>query len=118
MSNKINTVYNHIKQLDDNIKKYEEKIKKTKEEKKKYETYLINKIGNNNVVKVSDNKNLKVVNVKRPDSITQKLIKEAIIKYYSDKTSKDKCLEEANNILKFILSMRGFKNTQMIKMYK
>lgn len=125
MSNKINnfkSMVNSFISIDDKIKEYQSKINQLKNEKDIIEDNIITTIKNNNLedkdIKLGNNK-LRYESRDVKDSLTQTFIKNSLVSYfnqfYKNKLSPDRCEEKADEIFKYILSLRQTKEKYTIK---
>ena len=118
MSNKIDSVYSEILEIDPKIRVYEEKIKQLKERRKKCEKYLIenikSKLNPKNEYMTPKNNLIKLNKISRYEVISQKFLKNNLAKFFFHKNDKD-YKKNAEEALKFILKLRQNQTTYIIK---
>ena len=118
MSNKIDSVYSEILEIDPKIRVYEEKIKQLKERRKKCEKYLIENIkselNHKNEYKTNKNNLIKLNKITKYEIISQKFLKNNLAKFFFHRNDKD-YKKNADEALKFILKLRQNQTTYIIK---
>ena len=127
MSNKIDTnslskIMEKYIRLNDNIKNLDKQSRELKKEKINTEELLINLIEENNLTKrefIKGNFKIKYESHEKKDGLNQKFIKNSLEQYflssYSHKLSKTKCIEKADVIFNYILSLRKSKVYSSLK---
>ena len=118
MSNKIDSIYSQILEIDSQIKHYEDKIRPMKEKRKKYEKYIIDTIktdlNNKNEFITSNKKIIKLNKLKKYEVISQKFLKNSLTKYFFHKKDMN-YKNNAEETLKFLLDLRQNYASYVIK---
>ena len=118
MSNKIDSLYDEILEIERREKLYEEKIKTLKEKKKKYEKYILEHIKNNlnskNEYITDKNRTIKMNKVNKYEVISQKFLKGNLLKFFYN-INKSDYKSKADEIIKFLLKIRKNQISYAIK---
>lgn len=118
MSNKIDTrslglnIDKYIK-LSNEIKRIDKVSRELKKSKTDIEDSIINILEKNDLTDkefIKGNFKISLQQNKKSDGLNQKFIKNALEQYfvnsYSDKLSKERCLQKANELFEYVLSLR------------
>lgn len=118
MSNKIDTrslgqnIDKYIK-LSNEIKRIDKVSRELKKNKSDIEDSIINILETNDLTNkefIKGNFKISLQQSKKSDGLNQKFIKSALEQYfvtsYSDRLSKERCIEKANELFEYVLSLR------------
>ena len=127
MSNKIDTrllgenIDKYIR-LSNEIKRIDKISRELKKSKSDIEDIIIQSLEKNNLTNkefIKGNFKISLQQNKKSDGLNQKFIKNALEKYfvnsYSDRLSKERCLEKANELFEYVLSLRKTKIHSSLK---